>query len=316
MVVIKTTTPLGEWERELTPLLDTLHNIMLQFIDKNILTLPLVRECDPNKPFPRGFQKNSYCHYDQQNGHGKKYYKCPKHHVQELIVDNQLQIGGVNDQGNTYVASPDKKMKIFANPMPKHTISFVKASETKNDVMNVDMDDENINEEKPIERVTFIEARPHKGSTKKPLDISFSQNDMLKRALDGSLYIAGQINDKPTNGISIDRICGENVITREFLYVYELYQETYEKLKAWIKMNNGFSFPMIGLIDSPLEFGPKTLTVLFSIILQLNQFCVKLGYPLLCSMNVVPLLVHKCLKFLFANDMFTIHHSGFNLGLA
>jgi hypothetical protein len=63
-----------------------------------------------------------------------------------------------------------------------------------------------------------------------PLDIVFSQNDIIKNAPDGPLYIARRINDKPTNGILINPICVENVITEEFLLVHELYQDTYEKL--------------------------------------------------------------------------------------
>lgn len=45
-----------------------------------------------------------------------------------------------------------------------------------------------------------------------PIEISFSSKDKILNASDGALYIAGRINNKPTNGILIDPICGENVI--------------------------------------------------------------------------------------------------------
>lgn len=55
VAAIKMTTPFGDREREFTSLPDTIHNIMLQLIDKNMLMLPPVRECDPTIPFPKVF---------------------------------------------------------------------------------------------------------------------------------------------------------------------------------------------------------------------------------------------------------------------
>lgn len=98
--------------------------------------------------------------------------------MQDLIDSNHLLIGGVNDQGDNFVAPPNQNLQIFTNPMPKHSISFVKASETKNEVMNVNMDDEikkDENMDKKVKVVSFIKAKPRKGSTKMPLDIDFSQ---------------------------------------------------------------------------------------------------------------------------------------------
>lgn len=79
--------------------------------------------------------------------------------------------------------------------------------------------------------VNFIEVKPHKGLTNMSLDISFSQNGILKHAPNGLIYIARRINDNHTHGILIDPIYVENVITREFVFVHELYQDNYEQLK-------------------------------------------------------------------------------------
>jgi hypothetical protein len=97
------------------------------------------------------------------------------------------------------------------------------------------------------------------------------------------------------------------------LILHELYQDTYEKLKEWIKTHNGFGYPMMGLITLPLQVGTKTLDFLFSIILMTDQFRVRLGYPWLHSMEVVSLTMHKCLKFPFDKDIYVVHHTGFNL---
>lgn len=56
---------------------------------------------------------------------------------------------------------------------------------------NVNMDHDHM-QPHPVEKVVaFIEARPRKGSIKNSLDISFSQNYILKCAPDGPVYIAG-----------------------------------------------------------------------------------------------------------------------------
>lgn len=52
----------------------------------------------------------------------------------------------MNEKGNKSIAPPNQNLQIFINPMSNHNISFVKASETKPDVMNVDTDDENRSE--------------------------------------------------------------------------------------------------------------------------------------------------------------------------
>jgi hypothetical protein len=103
----------------------------------------------------------------------------------------------MNDQENNSVAPPNQNLKIFTNPMPNHSISFVKESETKkNDLFNFDTDRE--------EMVGLVEIEPLKDQNKKPLDISFSSRDILKIFPNGPLYIASQINDNPTNAILIN----------------------------------------------------------------------------------------------------------------
>lgn len=103
------------------------------------------------------------------------------------------------------------------------------------------------------------------------------------------------------------------MITKEFLLVHELYQETYDKPKSLIKTNNGFACPTIGLITLPLKVGPKMLDVSFSILITLDQLYVNLSYPWLYSMEVFLSFMHKCLKFPFENEIFIMDHSGFNI---
>lgn len=115
--------------------------------------------------------------------------------------------------------------------MPNHSISFVKASDTKNDVMNINNmqdiidGDKSDNEDDLHTMIGFIDIQHHKGQETLSMGIAFSYSDILKHAPDGPLYIAERINGKPKNGILIDHICVENMITEEFLFVYELYQD-------------------------------------------------------------------------------------------
>lgn len=67
---------------------------------------------------------------------------CLKHQVQELIDSNQIQLGGVSDQGNKYAALPKKNLQSFTNPMPNYSSNFVPACDVKNDEMNVDKNDD------------------------------------------------------------------------------------------------------------------------------------------------------------------------------
>lgn len=204
--------------------------------------------------------------------------------------------------------------------MPKHNISFVKASETtKNDVMNVGTNDEHpypiphITHVNPMdEMVDVIDDIPHKGQPKKSLYIAFSSKDIIKHIPNGPLYIANCIYGKPTNGILIDPTYGDNVIIEELLVLNDLYQDDYDKPKAWINMHNGFSFPTIGLNTLPLQIGPTTLDVTFTIIPQSDQFLLRLVHPWLHSMKIFPSIIHKCLNFSFEKEIFIVHHRGFN----
>jgi hypothetical protein len=95
--------------------------------------------------------------------------------------------------------------------MPNHNISFVKA----NDAMNFYMTNDNMNDgnNEYDNLVNFIDVQPHQGQTNLSMNISFSQKDIIKHAPNDPLYIVGRINDNPTNGMLIDLICVENVIT-------------------------------------------------------------------------------------------------------
>jgi hypothetical protein len=223
-----------------------------------MITLPSIRTPNPNKPLPPSFRSNAYYHFFQQNGHNMNHFKHHKYIVQDLIDFFHLSIKGVNVQGNKFIAHPNQNLQIFTNPFPNHNITFVKASETsKNDVMNVDTKNYNNDNDHVDIMIRVIDVIPHKYRTKNPLDMTFTSKDKLKNALDGHLYIAERIYDNPTNGILIDLVCGENMITGEFLVVHEIHQETYDKPRSWIKMHNGFSCPTIGTITLPLRIGPK-----------------------------------------------------------
>jgi hypothetical protein len=130
----------GDLKIHFTPLPNTLHNIMLQIVEKNMITFPPIKPLDPNKPKIPRHKFNAYCHFHQQNGHDTKICNYLKHLVQDLIDFGQFSIGGVKDQGNKLFSPPNQNFQIFTNPMPNHNISFVKASKIeKNNLLNVDM---------------------------------------------------------------------------------------------------------------------------------------------------------------------------------
>jgi hypothetical protein len=122
--------------------------MMMQILEHKMITLPLVRTFDHNKPLPQKFKPNAYCHFHQQNEHDTKHCESLKHIVQDLIDLGQIFIKGGNDQGNKSMDPPNQNLKIFTNPLLNHNISFVKSSETSSsDAMNVDTkNDENNND--------------------------------------------------------------------------------------------------------------------------------------------------------------------------
>lgn len=129
---------------------------MTQLLEQKIIILPPIKTPNPNKPLPLNFRLNAYCHYHEKNGHNTQHCKHLKPLVQDLIDSSWLLVGGVNEKGNKSVASPNQNMQILTNPMLNHNISFVKASQTtKNDVMNVYIDDGNMDTDKkaPIDTI-------------------------------------------------------------------------------------------------------------------------------------------------------------------
>jgi hypothetical protein len=88
-----------------------------------------------------------------------------------------------NDRGNKSITPPNQNLQIFTNPVPNNNISFVKESEPKNDVMNVDIDSEKMdkNEQNHLDSmIRLIKIQPRKGKNKIPLEISFSSKDIIK----------------------------------------------------------------------------------------------------------------------------------------
>lgn len=76
-----------------------------------------------------------------------------------------------------------------------------------------------------------------------------------------------------------------------------------------VKVYDGFYFPTIGSITLHVEVGSKCLDVTFSIIPTLNQFCVKLRHPWNSSVNVIPSIIYKCLKFPNNDTIIAINNS-------
>lgn len=94
--------------------------------------------------------------------------------------------------------------------------------------------------------------------------------------------------------------------------MHELNQDTYDRPTTWIKSYNGIACHTMGSIKLPLQVGPKKLDFTFSIILKMDQFHLRYGYPWLCALGAIVLTIYKFLKFPFDKDLYTMHHSGFN----
>lgn len=62
-------------------------------------------------------------------------------------------------------------------------------------------------------------------------------------------------------------------------------------------MHSGLSFSPLKNITLIVLLGPKAISSTFIIIFELDIFQVKLGILLLITMDVIPSMIYKCLKF-------------------
>lgn len=77
-----------------------------------------------------------------------------------------------------------------------------------------------------------------------------------------------------------------------------LHKYGYDALVSTIQTHDGIFVPPLGSIVLSVLVGPKSMKFLFDIIPGSELFRVKLGIPWLVAMNFVPLVMHKCLKFI------------------
>lgn len=102
--------------------------------------------------------------------------------IQDLIDFNTIELEGVNDKINKFVASPNKNLQIFTNPLPSHSTNNVKPKKPNYMTPN-DMCDKVNNHV-----VKFIEQpNPHPSS-----HIMFESREIIN-APNGPLYIIVKI---------------------------------------------------------------------------------------------------------------------------
>ena len=83
----------------------------------------------------------------------------------------------------------------------------------------------------------------------------------------------------------------------------------YDTSNVWIQTCNGFLYPSFGSIDLPIELCGKMVNTTFIVVPTSDQFQVKLGLPWLYAMHVVASPIHKCLKFVFDDEVKTVNYS-------
>lgn len=130
------------------------------------------------------------------------------------------------------------------------------------------------------------------------------------------LYILAHINGNTVMGVLIDPTFWVNFITEEIMLINFLHRDGYDESKSTIRTHDGIYVPPFGYITLSILVGPRTVNELFDIILGFELFKVKLGIPWLITMNAVPLVVHKCLKFSHEGSVHVVHNTSYRPSIA
>lgn len=94
----------------------------------------------------------------------------------------------------------------------------------------------------------------------------------------------------------VDPTCRVNVIMKEALFINGIHRMRYDEHCAFVFTHNGLFLSPLGITILMVFVGPKVVSATF-VIPKLNFFCVKLGISWLITMEAVPLVIQKCLKF-------------------
>lgn len=130
------------------------------------------------------------------------------------------------------------------------------------------------------------------------------------------LYIPTRINGNIVVGVHMDPTSQVNIITKEIMLIKFLHKDGYDAPVSFIHIHDRLSVPPLGSIVLSVLVGPKFVNLLFDIILVFKLFRVKLGIPWLVAMNMVPFVMHKCLKFIHEGSMHVIHDTSYRLLVA
>ena len=187
-------------EREFTPLNESLHSIMNKLLERNVITLPPIKQIDLVKMNSPYFDNKSFCQFHRQPGHDTKKCFVLKGKIQDLIDNNAISVTGVNDKGNKSIAPPNQNLKIFTDPLPSHTSHVIKTNDSSFSPDGLVSMTPNV--------INFVEQQ----KIPKEPSIIFDSSETI-RAPDGPLYIVAKVKNTPCHGVLIDPSCMVNVIT-------------------------------------------------------------------------------------------------------
>lgn len=121
-----------------------------------------------------------------------------------------------------------------------------------------------------------------------------------------AIYIPAKLNAQVVTCLMVDPSHRVNVIKDETLFMNGWHRPAYDECRATLRMHDTFSIPPLGSITLTILSGPKAMSSTFVIIPKSNLFQVKLSIHWLIYMDLVPLLIHKFLKFPHEGSMHVI----------
>lgn len=213
---------------------------------------------------------------------------CLRNLVQEHIDLVTIQLLDGLENSNKSIAKPNQNLQIYTNHLPKHLVNFIgfNSNPTYKPSSLQDM-------------VSMVNAHPQSSQVHKipnPI-ISLYSTNMCIGIEDGPLYIPTKFNEKTINGVLVDPNNRVNVITQDFLYINQFYQDKYDDSKVNIWIHGGMSLPTRGFITLLVQIGPKCVDTILSITPTSNLFYVELEISWINSMEVFTSMDNKCLKF-------------------